>query len=458
MVLQWKIRSGRDNHWPKMPPTESARMLYLLQQFRDSQWLGAAEIEQNQQAQLQRLLRRAIGNIRLYRERLAAAGIHSPEDFTPERWLRVPLLTKAQLREFPQRLLNRKVGTTHGKLGTVQTSGSTGIPVKCRTTGTTRLIWSTIGLRDHEWAKRDALKTMGVIRYVKQLKDNNIIETTMKDWGAPTSRIFQTGPAAVCSVKAPVSTQLDWLEKRRPHYLLTYPSCLLEIAKQCLLQKRAMPFLAELRLFGETPPEETREVCREAFGDIRISDGYSANEVGYIALQCPEHDHLHVQSESLLVEVIDEAGRPCRPGQVGRVVLTTLHNFVMPLLRYEIGDYAEFGPTCACGRGLPVLKRVLGRVRNMLRLPNGESYWPQIGGWALRKLAPVAQAQFIQHGINDIEARLITERPLTPDEIAKVRDKILKKLHHPFELTMTFVTDIERGPTGKFEEFKSLLA
>jgi phenylacetate-CoA ligase len=87
---------------------------------------------------------------------------------------------------------------------------------------------------------------------------------------------------------------------------------------------------------------------------------YSANETGYLALQCPLSGHYHVQSETVLVEVLDEVGRACRPGETGAVVVTPLQNFAMPLLRYSLGDFAEVGSPCACGRHLPVLKEILG--------------------------------------------------------------------------------------------------
>jgi phenylacetate-coenzyme A ligase PaaK-like adenylate-forming protein len=61
------------------------------------------------------------------------------------------------------------------------------------------------------------------------------------------------------------------------------------------------------------------------------------------------------------VEVLDEEGRPCAPGETGRVVATSLNNFAMPLIRYETGDTAEVGAPCPCGRGLPVLTRIMGR-------------------------------------------------------------------------------------------------
>ena len=114
----------------------------------------------------------------------------------------------------------------------------------------------------------------------------------------------------------------------------------------------------------------------------------------------------------MLVEVIDAAGQPCAPGQVGRVVVTPLFNYAMPLLRYELGDYAEVGPPCPCGRGLPVLTRILGRERNALLVaPTGERYWPAFGSRKFTEIAPIVQHQFVQKDAEWIEARLVTERP-----------------------------------------------
>ena len=103
---------------------------------------------------------------------------------------------------------------------------------------------------------------------------------------------------------------------------------------------------------------------------------YSSQEFGYIALQCPDAHTYHVQSEAVYVEILDGPGGPCRPGEVGRVVISTLHNYATPLLRYEMGDYAETGGDCVCGRTLPVLNRIVGRERNMWIMPNGQRMWP----------------------------------------------------------------------------------
>jgi phenylacetate-CoA ligase len=112
---------------------------------------------------------------------------------------------------------------------------------------------------------------------------------------------------------------------------------------------------------GEPVTAALRDIVRQAW-DVPLKDSYSCEEAGYLAMQCPEQEVLHVQSENLLLEVVGNDGRPCVPGEAGRVLVTSLHNFATPLIRYELGDLAEVGAPCACGRGLPVIARVLGRA------------------------------------------------------------------------------------------------
>ena len=161
----------------------------------------------------------------------------------------------------------------------------------------------------------------------------------------------------------------------------------------------------------------------------------------------------HIMSESLLVEVLDEHGNPCLPGQVGRVVITDLHNFATPLIRYDNGDYAEAGTACPCGRGLPTLKRIAGRERNMLLLPDGRR-WPAIGNYRVREIAPIRQYQIIQRNRETIEVRLVSDTPLTDGQETRLKEVIHESLEFPFQLQFVyFPGNIPRGPGGKLEEF-----
>ncbi len=141
--------------------------------------------------------------------------------------------------------------------------------------------------------------------------------------------------------------------------------------------------------------------------------------------------------------------------EVGRVVVTSLHSFVTPLLRYDIGDYAEVGDICPCGRGLPVLKRILGRTRNMLTYPSGDQIWPVVRPSHYSQIAPVRQVQMLQTSRESIEVRLVVASPLSIRHEETLARAIHESLGYPFQLDFKYWDQIPRSPGGKFEEFIS---
>ncbi len=164
-------------------------------------------------------------------------------------------------------------------------------------------------------------------------------------------------------------------------------------------------------------------------------------------------------AESLIVEVVDECDAPCAAGKVGRLVVTDLHNFATPLVRYDIGDYAEVAGPCACGRGLPALKRILGRERNLILMPDGSRHWPLVGFALFRTVAPVLQYQLIQETRDSIEVRLVVGHALSGAEEDGLRQVIQGTLGHPFALRFSYFADrIPPGPNGKCEEFVCKIA
>ena len=172
--------------------------------------------------------------------------------------------------------------------------------------------------------------------------------------------------------------------------------------------------------------------CFEKSLEIPVVDLYSAREVNVVALQCPDNPHYHVQSEAIFVEVLDDNRQPCAPGQIGRVVVTPLHNFATPLIRYEIGDFAEFGELCSCGRGLPVLKRIMGRARNMVTLPSGEKIWASISGGKLVEVAPIQQIQLVQRKLDEIDVNLVVPNTLNAGKECQLRAALIDMLGYPF--------------------------
>jgi phenylacetate-CoA ligase len=268
--------------------------------------------------------------------------------------------------------------------------------------------------------------------------------------------LFQTGPAATLDVRTDTARQLEWLQREDPHYLLTHASNLGALAEQSLRRGIRLPRLRQARTFSEALRPALRDTVRAAWG-VETADTYSCEEAGYIALQCPRHEHYHVQAENLVVEVLDPEGRPCAPGETGEVVLTTLHNFALPLIRYRLGDYAEVGAPCDCGRGLPVLRRIHGRQRNMLRTPDGRELWPSLPSSLWLDVVPLEQFQVIQKSIGQLEINYVMARDLTPDEQSRLATALTARLGYPFDFDWQRRERLERTAGGKFEDFISLV-
>jgi phenylacetate-CoA ligase len=250
---------------------------------------------------------------------------------------------------------------SHGKRYGIETSGTGGRPVSLFGTEVTGAFWRAGVMREHLWHDRRLDGKLAAIRRAPPGAAMAPLGLNSASWGPASGSVYPTGPAVLLNVASALPAQLDWLLREDPDYLISLPSNLIGLAKLCLARGVRLPRLAQVMAVGEPVTPELRAAVREAWG-VPVKDSYSCEEAGYLAIQCPLHEVLHVQSENVLLEIVDDAGRPCRPGEAGRVLVTSLHNFATPLIRYDLGDLAEAGAPCACGRGLPVIARVLGRA------------------------------------------------------------------------------------------------
>jgi phenylacetate-CoA ligase len=446
--------------WPGMPSKRGCQILSLQFQLEQSQWLTMEQIEAHQFRQLAQVVAHAADSVPFYRDRLSKLRSMDHDSIDLVGWRQMPLLRRSDVQRAGPTLYSTNGVHRHGESFPLVTSGSTGEPVATLGTEWTRLIWNAITLRQHIWHRRDLSCKFAAIRF-QNTPDGLLTKTNHAEtWGTATAGVVHTGPAVGIDIRNTIDVQAEWLARENPDYLLTYPSNAMALAHHCLDHGLEVTNLRELRTFGESVDPRLGDVCRQAW-NAPLVDSYSSQEVGYIALQCPSGDGYHIQSESLLVEVINEAGNPCEASEVGRVVVTTLHNFAMPLLRYEIGDLAEVGPPCKCGRGLPVLKRILGRERNMFRLPTGEKIWPDLTMDAeitAEAMAAIRQFQIIQKEVDRIEARLVVNQPLDQHSENAMKDWLNQSLGYPFQIDIHYVDAIARNAGGKFEDFRCELA
>jgi phenylacetate-CoA ligase len=437
--------------WPAIPSAADAETLALLCQFQESEWWSEDKILDCQLRQLGPLLAHFQHTSPYFKDRLDPLDADLRNlDFDAFR--RIPILTRTDIQEAGDALLSTAIPKDHGRLLHTASSGSTGRPVNARKTDINQAFHRALNLRNHLWHKHDLSAKFATIR---GYAPDYALAPDGKYLTSWTS-VYKTGPSVVLnSTRCTIGEQLHWIMKERPPYILSYPHNFHALALRCREIGVTMPWLKALITFSEALSPGKRAIIEDTFG-VLVEDMYSAAEVSMIALQCPEDPgHYHVQSENVLVEVVNDDGAPCAVGETGRLLVTDLHNFAMPFVRYEIGDLATTGGPCRCGRGLPVLKRIYGRVRNMLYLEGGEQVDPDIAALHLHEIAPLRQYQMVQKSYTDIDMKLILARPLTDEEAERMRSLILDALGYPFTLNLTPVDDIPRHPSGKFEDFMS---
>jgi phenylacetate-CoA ligase len=248
-----------------------------------------------------------------------------------------------------------------------------------------------------------------------------------------------------------VERQLEWLGEVNPDYLLSHTSNLELLAGLLRDRPQYFPRLRAVQAISETLTDEAREKIEAAFG-APVKNLYSCAEGGYLASPCPAGHGLHVHAENVLLEVLDDAGRPCAPGETGRAVLTVLHSFLTPFMRYEIGDLLSLAPTrCPCGRGLPLLTGVLGKLRPLFRLANGG--WKHSSGLvhALSAVGGHHQHQAVQKAIDHVLVRVVPSLGWTADHPHRIRQAVQGFLGAPVRVDVEVRERLELPRGGQLQ-------
>ena len=445
-----KASNSGSHIWPAVRLGLPAEISALSAELNESQWLDRAVLETSQMQQFRMLLQFVITHSPFYARRFLASGTRVQDFQTLDSLRGLPVLARQDLQSAGEEFFCTELPADQGEIGVTQTSGSTGEPVRIRKTGINQLFWHTYTLRNCTWHQIPFDARYTVIR------PNVDAYTEQPNWGAPFAFLFKTGPTQIMPITTPLIEQIELLRKFQPETLLINPSNLRGLIDLWRDEGSGLSKLRWIKSIGETLPDELRQAVAALDAGISLVDGYSSQECGAIAIQCPDGDGYHVMSESLIVEILDEQGEPCAPGEIGRIVVTDLQNLASPIIRYDIGDYAQLGEHCSCGRGLAKLDRILGRRRNLILKPNGDRHWPLVGFHDFGNIAPIRQYQLIQETVERITVRFVTDEPLTADQKTAFTDLLQKALGYEFDMEIIDQRDrLPPQPGGKFEEFIS---
>ena len=354
-----RVKLQLDNLWPALLPGDQQLDAYKLQKVLvDSQWLERHEAEEYQLEHLKNLVRFAAREAPFWRSRFAPDVLDDAETLA-DALARLTVVSRAHVADAGEALRAERLPKGEVLAATMASTSPSGVAVRVATTEL-GLKWRRIfDLRRLLWAGVDFDQSIAVIQGMGPGADYPAGSVYAR-WKDPSEIPFRTGPSFHLSARASVAEQWEWLKRGMPTYLYADTSLIREYAT--IAEDGELVFDTILTR-GDVVDDALRTLASAKF-NATIHDRYTAAETGYLAIQCPDTTAYHVPSEAVIVEVLNDEGRPCGDGEIGRVVATPLFNLAGPLIRYEIGDFAEAG-TCECGRALPTLKRIASR-REML--------------------------------------------------------------------------------------------
>ena len=192
-----------------------------------------------------------------------------------------------------------------------------------------------------------------------------------------------------------------------------------------------------------------RQVIEQVFGHY-IIDAYGCGDGMAGANQCELHDGYHANIETCYMEITDDSGESTPPGAEGNVVVTSLHDYAMPLIRYAPGDMAIPSRTkCKCGRNLPLLSRIIGRSADLFHLPNGRV----LNGLSIPFedwFEKIEKFQLIQEKTDLVVLRLVPKENYTPADEKHMYKLLAHNLGEGVTIKLDYVDHIDNTAAGKF--------
>ena len=431
--------------WPALPAGEGQQYLALLYQLEQSQWWTPKQIQIFQFRQLQILLQHAMQHVPFYREQYCSEFQAGNLKLTEELWRELPILRRSDVQENMENLLNSDLPPDHGEVLWKTSSGSTSRPIKFATTELSQKIMRAIQARDFDWQGWRVQHKIAVIF-------SRTEHTKSFGWGTGFDEFYETGISVSLNAGNDTATIVRWLESESPVYLVCAATHLSELARYCLKHDIHLPELRQVRAINEILRPELKDLVYKAWG-VRTTQVYSCEEAGLLASDHPDSNDLYVQDENVYLELLNEQGLPCKPGEIGEVVITQLSNYAMPLIRYAIGDFAMRGEACNRGRGLSMIRQVMGRQRNYLRMADGRSLWPAVPATMFLQFPAIERFQIIQNTLSEIEISLEAKNKLTEVESERLENMLRERfMGADFEFKFSYTSHIEAGPDGKFED------
>jgi phenylacetate-CoA ligase len=420
-----------------------------IRQYNHFNDLSPEELQVRQLENLKNIIIHAYRNTNYYKNVYRKAGFEPSDLKSVNDMVKLPLVTKEEIRDKSDQMLATTFAVS--ELTKDSTGGSTGVPM--------------IFYRDNKcWEKRRA-QELFFDRWI-----GCEIGTKVAYFVAGTHH-----PVGLSSVKASIRNATrdrmiafdprqitdSYMEefllrfrKYRPNVIKCFPNSLYIFAEY--LRRKGVDDLKVdvISCTGESLYLYQRQLFEEIF-KCKVYEKYGTRECGVIASECHLHEGMHIFSDGVYVEVLNN-GRPVRPGEMGEIVVTDLFNYGMPLIRYKIGDVAvATDRTCSCGSHLPLIDKLLGRDRDILLSEDGSPKPGYLFVEIMNKNNIPAKCQFIQEDVLTLVINIVKLNGFQEQHLHIIEDKCRSILGPTVQIVFCFKNDIVREHSGKFKYVSS---
>jgi len=424
--------------WERSPYLRHHRQL-LRTQFEPPE-----VVRSRQWQRVESLLMHAYRTTRFWRSRLQEAGLEPGRIRSFEDYRVVPILTKTDLRSRKDEMLSELY--RGAKLQRKRTSGSTGVSVEVLVDDAAQQFKRGCTLRCDEWSGWRLGERVAILWGAE--------ENPRRGWRAWLRNALLERATYLDTLRideASMGRFVAALRRRPPGLLFGHAHSLYLFAQ--FLQVRGGPGFRPHGIISAAMVlhDWERSLIEEIF-QRPVTNRYGCEEVSLIACECKQHNGLHINADGIYLEILRPDGTPCAPGEPGMIVVTDLVNRAMPMIRYQVGDMGALSERqCPCGRGLPLLEKVEGRIAAYVVTPRGEF----ISGISLtdhfNTLIPgVFQLQIIQEEPDRFVFRIVKDDDFGPHSLAKLQSLVAERFGPGVRYECEFVDGIPREPSGKY--------
>lgn len=414
------------------------------EQAKRREYFTAQQWNDYQNLQLQRMISHAYATVPFYRESFNKNGFddNALKKINTETIGQLPVLSKEELRQYGTSTLLSSIREDNGSF--FASSGSTGTPTQIMYSHAMHQRWFGIyELRVRNWAGVSSFVPRGMIGGRRILP------------GAENKPPFyrynyfekQVYFSAYHISPQNIKDYLKGMQRHHVQYMTGYAMSNFFLAGFFKELKIEAPQLKCVITSSEKLTPEMRDVFKEVYG-CKTFDGWGSVEACGLATEC-DHGSMHISPDAGLLEVLDDNLKPVPAGVEGALYCTGFLNFDQPLIRYKIGDRAILsGKPCACGRAMPVIQEIAGRVEDVIVGKDGRQmvrFHSIFNG-----LHAIKQSQVIQETAEDIVVKVVTDNKLAEAEVQLIKQRIESQLGE-MNITVEDVPNIPLTNNGKFK-------